>query len=114
MSAPGPEGGDALDLDQRELCADGSCTGVLGEGGRCRECGRTAAEVEAGEPPAEATAVRPGTDEDASSAGEGAAPDGDGDPGDDRRLCPDGSCVGLIGSDGRCKVCGLAEDAPVP
>lgn len=26
--------------------------------------------------------------------------------GEDRRLCPDGSCVGLLGEDGRCKVCG--------
>jgi hypothetical protein len=25
-----------------------------------------------------------------------------------RRLCPDGSCVGLIGPDGRCRVCGTA------
>src|SRR5437868_3449272 len=25
-----------------------------------------------------------------------------------RRLCPDGSCVGMIGPDGRCRVCGAA------
>jgi hypothetical protein len=25
-----------------------------------------------------------------------------------RRLCPDGSCIGLIGDDGRCTVCGCA------
>ncbi len=25
---------------------------------------------------------------------------------DSRELCSDGSCVGLIGSDGKCKVCG--------
>lgn len=25
-----------------------------------------------------------------------------------RRLCPDGSCIGLIGGDGRCTVCGCA------
>ena len=37
----------------------------------------------------------------------------DEDAGDDRRLCPDGGCVGLIGADGRCKVCGRAsDDAP--
>ncbi|MGA9652491.1 MAG: hypothetical protein WBV96_01135, partial [Polyangia bacterium] len=23
-----------------------------------------------------------------------------------RRLCPDGSCIGLIGTDGKCAVCG--------
>lgn len=28
-----------------------------------------------------------------------------------RRLCPDESCIGIIGPDGRCKVCGRrAED----
>ncbi len=27
-----------------------------------------------------------------------------------RRLCPDGSCVGVIGSDGKCTICG-AQDA---
>jgi hypothetical protein len=25
---------------------------------------------------------------------------------DDRELCPDGACIGILGSDGRCKVCG--------
>jgi hypothetical protein len=28
-----------------------------------------------------------------------------------RRLCPDGSCVGLIGPDGRCTVCAQTESA---
>jgi len=28
-----------------------------------------------------------------------------------RRLCPDGSCVGLLGSDGRCKTCGTLDPA---
>jgi len=27
-----------------------------------------------------------------------------------RRLCSDGSCVGLIGSDGKCTVCGTRDD----
>jgi hypothetical protein len=26
-----------------------------------------------------------------------------------RRLCPDGNCIGVIGPDGRCKVCGLSD-----
>jgi len=28
-----------------------------------------------------------------------------------RRLCPDGACIGVIGSDGKCRVCGRAADA---
>jgi len=52
-----------------------------------------------------------GDDDDGDDAGE---PDDDSD--DDaapaaaaagRELCPDGACVGLIGDDGRCKVCRL-------
>ncbi len=27
-----------------------------------------------------------------------------------RRLCPDGACVGLIGNDNRCKLCGARAD----
>jgi hypothetical protein len=27
-----------------------------------------------------------------------------------RELCPDGGCVGLIGPDGHCKVCGRPRD----
>jgi hypothetical protein len=31
-----------------------------------------------------------------------------------RALCPDGGCIGVIGLDGRCKVCGRAAAAPSP
>ena len=27
-----------------------------------------------------------------------------------RRLCPDGACIGVVGDDGRCRVCGRAGD----
>jgi hypothetical protein len=30
-----------------------------------------------------------------------------------RRLCPDGDCVGLVGSDGRCRICGKVDGSPV-
>jgi predicted amidophosphoribosyltransferase len=29
-----------------------------------------------------------------------------GDPGE-RRLCPDGNCIGILDADGRCVICGL-------
>lgn len=32
------------------------------------------------------------------------------DPLDDRVLCPDGACIGVIGQDGLCKVCGKPAD----
>lgn len=58
-------------------------------------------------------------EDDASAVDEDDATDDDGEDADDaddadavdaavgdRALCPDGACVGLIGDDGRCKVCG--------
>ena len=36
------EGGDedAFDFDSRKLCSDGTCIGVIGADGRCKECGK--------------------------------------------------------------------------
>jgi hypothetical protein len=97
---------------KRRLCPDGTCTGVIGPDGRCRECGRAAgASPRASGAAATATVVEPDDgDEDAAAldAAGGDAPVAGG-PGFDpnRRLCDDGSCVGVIGPDGRCTVCGL-------
>ena len=35
------EGGDegTIDFDSRKLCSDGTCIGVIGPDGRCKECG---------------------------------------------------------------------------
>jgi hypothetical protein len=101
-----------LNLDERELCSDGSCIGVIGLDGRCKECGK----------PGKAPKMSPGRtveptdlDPDAASDGE---PDDERDASaeagvddTDRELCPDGSCIGVIGDDGRCKVCGTGKDA---
>ena len=122
--------------DQRQLCPDGGCVGVIGPDGTCKVCGRAAPnwgdERKRGliDPP----------DDDDLDDDELAAADGDGDAGGDeyddddddddddadddghggdraglsgssgewgeRRLCADGTCIGVLGSDGRCKVCG--------
>ena len=29
-----------VDFDSRKLCSDGTCIGVIGADGRCRECGK--------------------------------------------------------------------------
>jgi len=86
---------DEIDLENRQLCPDGSCTGVLGPDGRCRECGRSAdGATPEGPVSAEAAASEDLFDED-------------------RELCPDGSCTGLLGPDGRCKECGRSATAEV-
>lgn len=69
-----------------------------------------AVDMEGGEPSAPATADA-ATGGSSVDPGDGADLDGGFDPG--RRLCPDGSCIGVIGPDGRCKVCGQADDASV-
>jgi hypothetical protein len=100
---------------QRRLCPDGSCVGILGADGRCSVCRRSAgagsgsgAEAFAEAPPDEAEAeVR----DDASGDHAGPTERGDGmgttsrfDP--SRRLCDDGSCVGIVGANGICGTCG--------
>lgn len=39
-AAQGGESEDDLDLDDRVLCPDGTCTGIIVDG-RCSECGRS-------------------------------------------------------------------------
>lgn len=103
---------DKFDPSRRRLCPDGACVGLLDDNGRCKECGRTASGQ------AEAVSVPPLPDDDYSLGDqdadqnplEASPPDelssGEFDP--KRKLCPDGACVGVIGADGRCKVCGQA------
>ena len=128
--------------DQRQLCPDGACVGVIGPDGTCKVCGRAAPnwgdERTRGliDPPDEDAQ----DDEDDEDDDELAADGGDGDEYDDgdgedddadaadhasdgaggaerplpvasgewgtRRLCSDGACIGVIGSDGHCNVCG--------
>jgi len=91
------------DWDNRRLCSDENCIGVIGPDGRCKECGKpfdggpvvdlprsepVPAAEPAGLPPEPAERV--GTDDEWES----------------RRLCSDENCIGVIGPDGRCKECG--------
>jgi hypothetical protein len=103
---------EVIDFDRRRLCSDGACTGVLDEEGRCKVCGLADDGTQV------APAARPDDDESDADADE--RDEGENDDArtaadaDDRKLCPDGACIGLIGPDGKCKVCGLAEDASPP
>ena len=103
--------------DQRILCSDGNCIGIIGSDGRCKECGR----AYDGELPATEEDLAAVGDEDAAvvepeaaDAAEGdeeqfADADASGNDWDDRTLCVDGNCIGVVGPDGRCKVCGKAH-----
>jgi hypothetical protein len=118
------ESTEEIDWDRRILCSDENCIGVVGRDGRCKECGKPyEGELPAGfsldrtePPPASPTeAEGPGAPpagpvgEDIPPNNENAAPAADVDDDSDwenRTLCSDGNCIGVIGPDGRCKECG--------
>ena len=96
--------------DERRLCPDGACVGVLSAEGLCSVCGeRGGGPLEGGfrahaYVPAESArahdvlvTVTPAT---------AVEPDDDDGFDDERELCPDGACIGVIGAGGVCKVCG--------
>jgi hypothetical protein len=102
--------------ENRVLCSDESCIGVIGPNRRCKECGRPFE----GKLPADfnsddsgaysedkfATNPVPTDDEvppDSQQAVEAEATD---DEWSQRTLCSDESCIGVIGPDNRCKECG--------
>ena len=94
---------DDLDLASRELCPDDACIGVLGPDGICPECGRgrdgSRAAAEA------AASSSASADADGAGGDEGGAFD------EDRELCPDDACIGLIGADGQCRECGRTRQS---
>ncbi len=115
--SPRESEGDEFDPDRRELCPDGACVGVIGANGRCAECG--AASTQAQGPPSASPEASASPNNDDNNDGnaqterapppedaKGADATDDSQALDERQLCPDGACVGVIGSNGRCKSCG--------
>jgi hypothetical protein len=100
----------------RRLCPDGSCIGIIGGDGRCTVCGSSDAGG-AGSPapvPSNGDAQNDMDDMDGmddwddrdverSEPGPGEPTSGF-DP--NRRLCGDDDCIGVIGEDNRCRLCG--------
>jgi hypothetical protein len=100
--------------DERQVCPDGACIGVIGKDGRCSVCGR-AASSEGGAYRETALAVQGGGDAATDTEPPAASDDTPGDvaagPETEwagRKLCSDGACTGVIGPDGHCKQCGKA------
>jgi hypothetical protein len=126
--------------DQRQLCDDGGCVGVIGSSGTCSVCGKRGTTMVAtaadsgGAKRGEATDFdeddeyyyeddEDGGDDDDNEEDDGGDDDddeGDADVDEDgvasvsssagewnkRELCSDGGCVGVIGDNGKCSVCG--------
>lgn len=111
-----------LDWENRVLCSDGNCIGVIGTDGRCKECGKpyegklpenvtaqtpSATIDEPPQPESEPADVHVSADTAEDTAEK---PAGD-DEWEKRVLCSDGNCIGVIGADGRCKECGKPRAA---
>ena len=93
------------DWEWRTLCSDGNCIGVIGSDGRCKECGL----------PYDGPAVEGQVfdaddyddyDDDADDETIAAPQTSGGLDWENRQLCSDGNCIGVIGPNGRCKECG--------
>jgi hypothetical protein len=99
---------DAMFDPNRRLCPDGNCVGVIDRNGRCSICATAAPEWHEGGDPGQESIfhANPETPAEAQPAVDEAdqGDKGDFDPG--RSLCSDGSCIGVIGSDNCCTVCG--------
>ena len=100
--------------NNRVLCSDGNCIGVIGSDGGCKECGK---KYEGALPEtivADTESRSEGEDELRADADMDAQPSVDtvlqeeteADDWVSRQLCSDGNCIGVIGPDGRCKECG--------
>jgi hypothetical protein len=89
---------EGFSLEDRVLCPDGSCVGVIGPDGRCKVCGAPSPDRHDSPPPPQ-TPER--GDEAPPVPADPPAPDSS-----DRVCCPDGACVGIIGPEGRCGICG--------
>lgn len=95
-----------VDWENRTLCLDESCIGVIGPEGCCKECGkpnegfeyRTADTGETDVPDESDLEVEDPTEAEFESDWE------------NRTLCVDENCIGVIGQDGRCKECGKAYE----
>ena len=106
--------------EQRVLCSDGNCIGVIGPDGNCKECGKkfdgTLPEEHFSDKEESITADIPAEEEDPSIEDLPQEAIGS-DDWQDRVLCSDGNCIGIIGPDGRCKECGkpyrMTNDEPL-
>jgi hypothetical protein len=102
-----------LDWDERRLCVDDACIGVIGADGHCKECGKLAPDAPVaslGRERQVAIVDDDGDDmPDDAAAATGDSADAAFD--EDRELCSDDACIGVIGANGRCNECGKPRAA---
>ncbi len=96
-----------IEWENRVLCSDESCIGIIGSDGRCKECGKIYEGHEDtfdNESPQDIS--EPDIKNDSREAEEEPIKTDIDSEWENRVLCSDASCIGVIGPDGRCKECG--------
>jgi len=89
------------DWEKRILCSDESCIGTIGSDGKCKECGK----VYEGNFPSECN-IKKAEAVPLNKPKQNVEKCDPSDDWDQRVLCSDESCIGVIGADGKCKECG--------
>lgn len=100
----GPE--TDTEWEKRRLCRDESCVGIIGSNGRCRVCGLLDPSIPK-DPDLSTNSIFVRDEFDDSSSDEDQRAEYQESGWEDRKLCSDESCIGTIGTDGRCRICGL-------
>ena len=111
--------------DERVLCPNGACNGLIGPEGTCKVCGHVMPNW--GDERMRGLNEAPDDEDDEEDDDELEDDELEGDETDDeddgesegeqpaawdeRKLCDDGACVGVIGADGICTVCGRQSAA---
>lgn len=103
-----PKSDSAWDL--RVLCSDGNCIGVVGDDGHCKVCGlkyegtfkNDSSDTPSILPIPDETDVVPNEDMEVAEE----EIDESADEWENRALCIDEGCIGVVGPNGRCNECG--------
>lgn len=89
--------------ENRKLCIDESCIGIIGPDGRCKECGKMFEGQEEGPKTQPRVNIEK---EEIIDVGDTVSTSHADNDWENRKLCIDESCIGVIGPDGRCQECG--------
>jgi len=98
--------------EERRLCSDGNCIGVIGPEGNCKECGKPYRGDTVDEEPlwsddnGDDGWTETDNPEDGSNESNNPVSADTDMEWENRKLCNDGNCIGVIGPDGNCKECG--------
>jgi hypothetical protein len=109
-----------IEWENRTLCSDETCIGTIGLNGKCRVCGKPLGQVNEEDAPSGEVPLREDTKEDVSQSEvhtkdditekieveEAEGIDSSDVDWENRVLCSDENCIGVIGPDGKCKECG--------